>query len=138
MNNLQPIPQNPISECHVWRDWFNSIRTITVNGTGSGSPGNGGGIVILGSSVAGGSNVNLTTIQSSSVVLEFTGVLTANIIITVPDATGQWTVYNGTTGPFTLTFKGTNGTGLVLEQSFRGIFYYNGTDMYRSNDPAVG
>lgn len=47
----------------------------------------------------------LTAEESSVHNLTFTGTLTADATITVPDGTGSWTVSNRTTGGFTLSFK---------------------------------
>lgn len=33
MSSLPPIPQNPISECFIWRDWFSKIPSAIVSQT---------------------------------------------------------------------------------------------------------
>lgn len=68
-------------------------------------------------SVAGGVNVNLTTVQAGAGVLVLTGVITANIAVIVPAAAKQWVVVNSTTGAFTVTVKTAAGTGIVVAQS---------------------
>lgn len=58
-------------------------------------------------------NVTLTVPQYSSPVLYLTGALSANVVLTVP-TTGLWTVYNNTTGNYTVTFSnGVGGTAAV-------------------------
>lgn len=75
-------------------------------------------------SVAGGVDVALTALESSYEILEFTGAITANINVTVPVSPArQYIVINNTTGAFTLTFKTTTGTGVVVAQgTFRGVY----------------
>lgn len=82
-------------------------------------------------SVAGGANVTLTQPQASNNILEFTGALTANINVFVPLAAQQWTVFNNTTGAFTLTVIGATGTGIVIAQTKRAIVYADGTNVVR-------
>src|SRR5260221_7313516 len=53
-------------------------------------------------SVAGGTDKNLTTDQSYSAVIEFTGALTGNINVIVASLTKSWVFFNNTTGAFTL------------------------------------
>lgn len=114
----------------IWLNWFlllaQTISDLTAPVVS---------LLIL--SVAGNSNVTLTSEQAAHSNIEFTGVLSGNIIITTPDITGPWTFYNNTTGNYTLTLKGPVGAGLVLEQTFHGMFYYNGAVLARSDDSVV-
>lgn len=130
--NIQSVPQSPIGECHPWRDWLTQLaRLVNANTTSS-------GVSIAAVLAGGGSDVILTSSQANSSIIEISGILTANIKVIVPALPGQWTVHNGTTGNFTVTFIAVTGTGLVLQQGFRGIFYFDGINIVRSNDPAVG
>ncbi len=63
--------------------------------------------------------------------MEFTGVLTANINIIVATITKQFTVFNNTTGAFTVTIKTSSGTGIVVGQGKRAILYCDGTNVVR-------
>jgi hypothetical protein len=56
-------------------------------------------------------NVTLSAAQYGNAIIDFTGTLTGNVVITFP-TTGQWTLYNGTTGAFTVTV--TNGGGATF------------------------
>lgn len=70
---------------------------------------------VLTKSVAGGVDVNLTTIEASAGVIILTGALTANINVVVPAAGRKWSVINNTSGAFNLTFKTAAG-GLQVQQ----------------------
>lgn len=86
----------------------------------------------LSKSVAGGSNVTLTASEYSNTIYEFTGALTANIAVVFPLVDGALiVVFNNTTGSYTLTVKGSSGTGVVVGQGKRALLYCNGTDWYR-------
>jgi hypothetical protein len=66
--------------------------------------------------VAGGANVTLTAAQAGQGTLVFTGAITANIAVIVPNTAAKWEVSNQTTGAFTLTVKTAAGTGIVVTQ----------------------
>jgi hypothetical protein len=85
----------------------------------------------LSKNVAGGADVALTDVEANNIILSLTGALTANINVTVNQATSprMWFVENNTTGAFTLTFKGTTGTGVVVPQGSTAIVYSNNTNM---------
>jgi len=90
-------------------------------------------------SVAGSSNVALTTDQAQNGVFEFTGALTGNINVTVPDAVAtagaRWLVYNNTSGLFTLTVKSVSGTGVVVQQSMKAEVFSDGTNLVAGVTP---
>jgi hypothetical protein len=81
-------------------------------------------------SVAGGSNVPLTSVQAGSGILNFTGALTANIAVIMPNTSGKWIVENNTTGAFTLTVKTAAGTGVAVTQGKNNAVYGDGTNIY--------
>lgn len=88
-------------------------------------------------SVAGGVTVNLTAEESSFEVLEFTGLLTANIAVTIPASPErQYVVINNTTGAFTLTFRTVAGTGVEIPKSTNILVFNNGTNVSIAN-PSV-
>jgi hypothetical protein len=84
-------------------------------------------------SVAGGANVTLTAAEARNDILEFTGALTANISVILPVAEKQYTVFNNTTGAFTLAVDvaGTPG-GTTVGQGLRAIVYADGTNIVRA------
>jgi hypothetical protein len=62
-------------------------------------------------------NVTLTAAQAGAMILNFTGALTANIIVTLPALTGSWVVRNNTSGAYTLTIASAGaGSSLVVAQ----------------------
>jgi hypothetical protein len=63
-----------------------------------------------------GSNVTLTAAQYSSEIIEFTGTLTASVVITVPTS-GQWIFYNNTTGSFNVTVSNGSGSAYAIPQN---------------------
>lgn len=83
-------------------------------------------------SVAGAVDVTLTTAEAMSTILQFTGIITANINVVVPTSVRQWTIFNNTTGAFTLTTKTVAGTGVVIATAKRAILYCDGTNVVRA------
>jgi len=87
---------------------------ITLNSNFTTIDNNLGGTLTL--SVAGNSNVTLTSAQAQNLIYDFTGVLTGNINVVFPAQGGFYYVNNQTTGSFTLTIKATTSTGIVVPQ----------------------
>ncbi len=84
-------------------------------------------------SVAGNQNVLLTPAQAMNQALTFSGQKLGNIIVTFPlgaENTGYiYLIENASTGAFTLTVKGTIGTGIVnVPQPSRNILLWTGAD----------
>lgn len=92
--------------------------------------------------VAGSANVTLTSNNSTTntddsstddqvhnAVLEFTGALTGNIHVFTDAVETKYTVFNNTSGSYTLTFAPTGGTGVALKQGAKTLVYTNGTTM---------
>mgnify|MGYP000325911148 CR=1 FL=1 len=88
-------------------------------------------------SVAGSSNVTLTTTEAGNIIQSYTGLLTGNISVIVPTAVAIYFVYNNTTGAFTLTVKTSAGTGIQVTQSKRTILYCDGTNVVDADDESV-
>jgi hypothetical protein len=80
-------------------------------------------------SVAGNSDVTLTSSQAQNQSLEFTGALTGNINVIVPAVVAEYFVFNNTTGSFTLTFKASGGSGTIVIQGQRRIALCDGTNV---------
>lgn len=88
-------------------------------------------------SVAGASNVTLTTTEAGNIIQSYTGVLTGNIAVIVPTAVGIYFVFNNTTGAFTLTVKTAAGTGVQVTQGKKNIVYCDGTNVVVAIDENV-
>lgn len=83
--------------------------------------------------VAGGANVTLTTAQHGLAILALTGIVTANIDLIFPNASGQWVVANNSTGAFNITAKTAAGTGVVVPQGYAVVLYGDGTNIYAAS-----
>lgn len=81
-------------------------------------------------SVAGGVDVTLTTDEVGYGMLTFTGALTANINVIVPNVYRQWVVHNRTSGAFTLTIKTAAGNGWTVTQGRQRMLVCNTVDVY--------
>ena len=96
-------------------------------------------------SVAGSANVTLTSNNSTSntddsttddqvhnAVLEFTGALTGNIQVFTDAVESQYTLFNNTSGSFTLTFSNTGhaANGVAITQGSKSLVYSDGSRMY--------
>ncbi|WP_242015322.1 phage tail protein [Pseudomonas nitroreducens] len=81
-------------------------------------------------SVAGGVDVTLTADDVGYGMLVFTGALTANINVIVPNVYRQWVVHNRTSGAFTLTLKTAIGTGVAVTQGRQRTLVCNTVDVY--------
>lgn len=92
---------------------------------------------LLSKSVAHGSpiaDITLTVAESENDIIEFTGALLANINIYVPAIQKQWTIFNNTSGAFTLTVKVNSSpvdTGVTIGQGTRAIIYCNASNVVR-------
>jgi hypothetical protein len=94
----------------------------------------------LAKSIAGGAQTTALTItdgattssDARNLIIELTGTITGNQIVTVPDGIEkQYIVYNNTTGAFTVQFKTASGTGPTFTATDKGykIVYTDGTDI---------
>ena len=94
----------------------------------------------LSKSIAGGVQTTPLTITDGSTatsdarnyIIELTGTITGNQIVTVPDGIEKsYLVFNNTTGAFTVQFKTASGTGPTFTATDKGykIVYTDGTDV---------
>ena len=89
----------------------------------------------LSKSVAGSSNVTLTTANASATseasnkVLEFTGELTGNITVFVPAKENNYFIYNNTSGSFTLNVAptGHGANSVAISQGAKTLVYCTST-----------
>lgn len=73
-------------------------------------------------------NVTLTAAQARSEYITASGTLTGNRNVIVPDR-GEWEIYNGCAGAFTLTVKTSAGTGVVIAAGDRALVRADGTNV---------
>jgi hypothetical protein len=76
--------------------------------------------------------------ELNRIAYNFTGLLTGNRTIIVPQTVQQYWVANNTTGPYTLTVKTSAGTGIAVPQGEAQILYCNGTNVVEGQTTTGG
>ena len=74
--------------------------------------------------------------DARNLIIELSGTITGNQIVTVPDSIEKsYIVYNNTSGAFTVEFKTASGTGPTFSTTDKGvkILYSNGTNIIDVN-----
>lgn len=89
-----------------------------------------GGVTSI-NAVGASGTVTLTYTQYRPPNITISGTLTANVIYSLPSTVGGiWTINNGTSGAFTVTFASAGGgTSVVLPQGYRTIVVSDGTNV---------
>lgn len=87
--------------------------------------------------VPGTGNYTLSGAELNRIAYQFTGILTGNRSIIVPNTVQQYWVTNDTTGAFTLTVKTAAGTGIAVTQGGAAIVYSNGTDVVEADTAGI-
>lgn len=93
--------------------------------------------------VSGTVNLVASEYQSAIIVIgasiSTSAVLTASIVYTIPSGVGGvWSVFNNTTGAYTVTFSNLGGgTSVVLEQGATTILFSDGTNIRIADDRVV-
>ena len=89
-------------------------------------------------SIAGGAQTtalamtNATLSNARNAVIKFSGTITGNQIVTIPNGIEKtYILYNGTTGVFTVQFKTVSGTGPTFSTTDKGfkLVYSDGTNI---------
>jgi hypothetical protein len=88
--------------------------------------------------VSGTGNYVLSGAELNRVAYEFTGTLTGNRNIIVPNTVQQYWVKNSTTGAFILTVKTLAASGVAVNQSAAEILYCNGTQVIQAQTGGIG
>lgn len=86
-------------------------------------------VTLLNLNVSGASNITETAAQAQNIIQIFTGVLTGNISVIVPNTVQLYFCSNQTTGSFTLEVKTATGMGIVVPQGTQNILYCDGTNV---------
>ena len=98
-------------------------------------------------SIAGGAQTTALTFSNGTIsngknaVIELTGTITGNQIVTIPDAIEKvYIINNNTTGAFTVQLKTVSGTGPTFSATDKGIktIYSNGTDIIEVSSTTLG
>ena len=71
------------------------------------------------------------------IAYQFSGVLTANMQIIVPNTIQQYWIRNNTTGSYTLTVKTSGGTGVIVVQNGASILYCDGTNVVQAETASL-
>lgn len=87
--------------------------------------------------VSGSGNYVLSGSELNRIAYNFTGVLTGNRTIIVPQTVQQYWVANNTTGPYTLTVKTSIASGYTVNQGSRAILYSDGTNVVAADTGGV-
>lgn len=82
-------------------------------------------------SIAGGAGtVALSAAEALNGIIDLTGVITGNKVVTVPATpTMPWLVRNSTSGSFTVTFKTAAGTGVEIPRGMTQVLASDGTNV---------
>jgi hypothetical protein len=88
-------------------------------------------------SVAGTGNYTLSGSELNRIAYNFTGALTGNRTVIVPQTVQQYWAANNTTGPYTLTIKTSIAAGYTLNQGSRAILYSDGTNVVAADTGGV-
>jgi hypothetical protein len=99
-------------------------------------------------SIAGGAQTTALTIANSptlsvarNAVIKFTGTITGNQIVTIPNGIEKtYTLINGTTGAFTVQFKTVGGTGFTFGTTEKNavLVYSDGTNVVEITNQLAG
>jgi microcystin-dependent protein len=86
---------------------------------------------VVGSFTQALTNVNVTISVNNAAYprINLSGVLTANVTVTLPNWVYNWDVTNNCTGAFTVTLKTAAGTGIVVSQGKASAIFGDGTNI---------
>jgi hypothetical protein len=87
--------------------------------------------------VAGSGNYVLSGAELNRIAYSFTGTLTGNRNVIVPNTVQQYWVANNTTGSYTFTVKTAAGTGVSVVAGSRTIMYCDGTNVVAADTGGV-
>jgi len=87
--------------------------------------------------LAGTGTYVLSSSELNRIIYKFTGILTGNRIVEVPETVQQYWVDNGTTGAFTLQIIMTGGGGVTIAQGERAILYCDGANVVDADTASV-
>ena len=80
-------------------------------------------------------NVVISATDAKNPIIIFTGVLTANVTVTLPTTKTDWIIDNRTTGLFTVIVKTAAGTGVIASTLVNTSIFCDGTDILEVGSP---
>jgi len=98
-------------------------------------------------SIAGGAQTTALAVTDATLsngrnqIIKFTGTITGNQIVTIPDSIEKtYTLINGTSGAFTVQFKTVSGSGFTFSTTEKNavLVYSNGTDVVEISNQLAG
>lgn len=87
--------------------------------------------------VAGAGNYALAGSELNRIAYNFTGVLTGNRKVVVPDTVQQYWISNSTTGAYVFSVGTALGASVTLSSGQRAIYYCDGTDVVDADSSTV-
>jgi hypothetical protein len=85
-----------------------------------------------------GGTTTLTSAEGANIIQEYYGVLTSNAIVVLPSTVQLYSLTNGTSGAYTLTFKTAGvGTTQVVNQGQTAFVVSDGTNVYSTTSNAA-
>jgi len=108
--------------------WVSLVDNNTSNPDAGGANWNTLSSAYIDKSVAGSGNINLTS-EATYDIIDFTGALTGNIVVTFPQQDGKWILKNSTSGAFSLTVAMGTGAQIVLKQGTSTSIFSDSTNL---------
>jgi hypothetical protein len=91
----------------------------------------------LAKTVTGGT-VTLTSAEGANVIQEYSGTLTSNCTVIVPSTVQLYSLQNGTSGAYSLTFRTSGGgSNVILPQGQTIIVVCDGTNVYNAQTSTI-
>lgn len=89
--------------------------------------------------VVTGGTLTLTSAQGANIIQEYSGTLTSNQIVVLPSTVQLYSLQNGTSGAYTLTFKtsAVGGSTVTVGQGQTAFVVCDGTNVYSTTSNAV-
>lgn len=104
----------------------------------SSGSGSGGGFNFIAVDISGTGDYTLSGVELNQVGYSFTGTLTGNRNVIVPNTTQEYWVANNTTGAFQVFFKtAAQSPGVEVLQGDRKILYSDGSNVYAADSSSV-
>ena len=118
--------------------WVSNVENNTANPDVSGSTG-WSALVFHGvqAFVISSTSVTLDNVNIAFPIIKFSGTLTGNTTVTIPNESGSWIIGNFTTGAYTLTIKTAAGVGVTLTQSQSTYIFGDGVNVYYADSSKV-